>query len=89
MVDSELYDPIHHKDILRCIHIALLCVQELSVDRPTMATVISMLSNEFVLPAPSNSAFIQRQKMMNSTSSEETQRFRSINVVSITEIQGR
>ncbi|XP_047164829.1 G-type lectin S-receptor-like serine/threonine-protein kinase At1g11300 [Vigna umbellata] len=89
LIHPELYDPIHHKDILRCIHIALLCVQELSVDRPTMATVISMLSNEFVLPTPSQSAFIRRQKMLNLTSSEETQRFRSINVVSVTEIQGR
>ncbi|KAK7373642.1 hypothetical protein VNO80_07057 [Phaseolus coccineus] len=89
LIDPEIYDPSHHQDILRCIHIGLLCVQELAEDRPTMAAVISMLNSEFVLPPPTQSAFIQRQKMLNLALSEENRRFCSINTVSVTEIQGR
>ncbi|CAI9109862.1 OLC1v1009782C1 [Oldenlandia corymbosa var. corymbosa] len=34
------------KQILRSIHVGLLCVQESAADRPTMPEVISMLNNE-------------------------------------------
>ncbi|RDX92699.1 G-type lectin S-receptor-like serine/threonine-protein kinase, partial [Mucuna pruriens] len=90
LIDQEIYDPSHQKDILRCIHIGLLCVQELAVNRPTMATVISMLNSEAAfLPPPSQPAFILKQNMLNLASSEETHKFCSINIVSTTDIQGR
>lgn len=88
-MDQEIYDPSHHEDILRYIHIGLLCVQEHAVDRPTMAAVISMLSSELALPPPSQPAFILQQNMLNLASSEETLRCCSINIVSVTDIQGR
>ncbi|KAJ4748414.1 G-type lectin S-receptor-like Serine/Threonine-kinase [Rhynchospora pubera] len=40
-------------DLVRFIHVGLLCVQECADDRPTMSTVVSMLSNEgMTLPEP-------------------------------------
>ncbi|KAG5622815.1 hypothetical protein H5410_008033 [Solanum commersonii] len=48
---SNLIDPMLRgssglvSDITRCIHIALLCVQENVADRPTMAAVVLMLSS--------------------------------------------
>jgi hypothetical protein len=43
----------------RCINIALLCVQENAVDRPTMGDVVSMLSNEtMILDVPKQPAYI-------------------------------
>ncbi|XP_078166612.1 receptor-like serine/threonine-protein kinase SD1-8 isoform X3 [Carex rostrata] len=40
-------------EILRFVHVGLLCVQECADDRPTMSTVVSMLSNEGCsLPEP-------------------------------------
>ena len=89
MMDQEIHDPSHHEDILRYIHIGLLCVQEHAVDRPTMAAVISMLSSELALPPPSQPAFILQQNMLNSVSSDEIHNFVSINTVSITDIHGR
>ncbi|KAK2359951.1 G-type lectin S-receptor serine/threonine-protein kinase [Trifolium repens] len=90
LIDPEIYDHNHHKNILICIHIGLLCVQESAVDRPTMATVISMLNNEVAsLPPPSEPAFILRQNMLNSKSPEENQSTCSINNVSITNVYGR
>ncbi|KAL6546709.1 hypothetical protein OROMI_022430 [Orobanche minor] len=45
-------------EILRCIHIALLCVQENAADRPTMASIVLMLSSSsLALAAPSEPAF--------------------------------
>ncbi|KAK4491961.1 hypothetical protein RD792_002745 [Penstemon davidsonii] len=46
------------RDILRCIHIGLLCVQENATDRPTMASVVLMLNSfSITLPIPSEPAF--------------------------------
>ena len=44
--------------MLRCIHIGLLCVQEDPADRPTMASVVLMLSSfSITLNLPSQPAF--------------------------------
>ena len=41
------------QEVLRCIHVGLLCVQENPMDRPTMSSVVSMLGSEnVVLPQP-------------------------------------
>ncbi|KAH6831759.1 cysteine-rich RLK protein 10, partial [Perilla frutescens var. hirtella] len=46
------------RDMLRCIHMGLLCVQENAANRPTMASVVLMLSSSTVtLPLPSEPAF--------------------------------
>ncbi|KAK4485156.1 hypothetical protein RD792_007769 [Penstemon davidsonii] len=46
------------RDILRCIHIGLLCVQENAANRPTMASVVLMLNSfSITLPIPSEPAF--------------------------------
>ncbi|KAK9155987.1 hypothetical protein Sjap_003467 [Stephania japonica] len=40
-------------EVLKCIQVGLLCVQQLSKDRPSMSSVVSMLSSETVsLPQP-------------------------------------
>ncbi|XP_031126153.1 cysteine-rich receptor-like protein kinase 19 isoform X2 [Ipomoea triloba] len=45
-------------DIMKCIHIALLCVQEKVEDRPTMDRVLQMLSNlSLNCPVPSAPGF--------------------------------
>ncbi|KAM4100225.1 hypothetical protein ACB094_05G052400 [Castanea mollissima] len=60
----ELIDPIildescPPSEILRCIHVGLLCVQDHAIDRPTMIDVVSMLSNEALqLSPPKQPAF--------------------------------
>lgn len=57
LVDSLLRTG-SRSEIMRCIHIGLLCVQQSIADRPTMAAVIQMLtSNSLNLPVPSQPAF--------------------------------
>ncbi|XP_039118377.1 putative receptor-like protein kinase At4g00960 isoform X3 [Dioscorea cayenensis subsp. rotundata] len=56
--DPILGDRIQVDEVLRCIHIGLLCVQEDPQDRPTMGTVVLMLrSFLFPLPEPFTPAF--------------------------------
>ncbi|XP_038678979.1 putative receptor-like protein kinase At4g00960 [Tripterygium wilfordii] len=59
---SNLVDPIlrvgSRSEMIRCFHIALLCVQENEASRPTMASVVLMLSSSSVsLSAPLRPAF--------------------------------
>ncbi|KAJ0692286.1 putative protein kinase RLK-Pelle-DLSV family [Helianthus annuus] len=61
---SSLIDPVLRdgsnslRDMIRCIHIGLLCVQEDLNERPTMASVVLMLSSlSLTLPVPSEPAF--------------------------------
>ncbi|PWA66010.1 mitogen-activated protein (MAP) kinase kinase kinase 10 [Artemisia annua] len=51
--DPTLGDTCVIQQLLRTIHVALLCVQENTLDRPLMSDVISMLINDtMLLPAP-------------------------------------
>ncbi|KAI3453400.1 hypothetical protein Pfo_010063 [Paulownia fortunei] len=52
------------RDMLRCIHISLLCVQENAVDRPTMASVVVMLNSFSIsLPMPSQPAYFMSSSL--------------------------
>ncbi|XP_038981819.1 putative receptor-like protein kinase At4g00960 [Phoenix dactylifera] len=86
VIDRSLDDHYQLREVLRCIHIALLCVQKEPAERPSMATVILMLSSYSVpLPAPSAPAFFVR-----SGTSGETEAFdRDVNDVTITEMEPR
>ncbi|KAJ6885599.1 G-type lectin S-receptor-like serine/threonine-protein kinase [Populus alba x Populus x berolinensis] len=59
----KLMDPMLEKssvatEVLRCIHIGLLCVQEDPGDRPTMSSVLHMLASDIItLPIPKQPAF--------------------------------
>ncbi|MFS8015400.1 putative protein kinase RLK-Pelle-DLSV family [Helianthus anomalus] len=59
LIDPALRDGTNYPcDMIRCIHIGLLCVQEDLNKRPTMALVILMLSSlSLTLPVPSEPAF--------------------------------
>nr|KYP75228.1 Cysteine-rich receptor-like protein kinase 29 [Cajanus cajan] len=62
IVDPTLKD-YSWNEIMRCIHIGLLCVQEDIGDRPSMNSVSLMLSSSsFPLATPSEPAFLMRGK---------------------------
>ncbi|XP_021828301.1 cysteine-rich receptor-like protein kinase 29 [Prunus avium] len=59
---SNLIDPTlrtgSRSEIMRCLHIGLLCVQENIADRPTMASIVLMLNSySLTLLVPSQPAF--------------------------------
>ncbi|KAJ0538273.1 putative protein kinase RLK-Pelle-DLSV family [Helianthus annuus] len=48
-------------EVLRSIHVGLLCVQNDAKDRPTMLSVVLMLVSESVLPQPKHPAFYSEE----------------------------
>ncbi|KAM7255268.1 hypothetical protein ACFE04_020509 [Oxalis oulophora] len=46
IVDSVIEDTYPADEVMRCIQVGLLCVQERAEDRPTMASVVLMLSSD-------------------------------------------
>ena len=57
-VDSFLIESCLTSEIVRCIHIGLLCVQEDPQDRPTMSTMVALLgSDSIAIPKPKHPAF--------------------------------
>ncbi|KAJ0787874.1 putative protein kinase RLK-Pelle-DLSV family [Helianthus annuus] len=73
---------------LRCIHVALLCVQDLPKDRPTMTEAVSMPCNETELPEPKEPLFTL-QMLSNTSARQELINMCSINGVTISMIEGR
>ncbi|KAL0687910.1 hypothetical protein Bca4012_087587 [Brassica carinata] len=74
-------------DILRCLHIGLLCVQESAASRPTMASVALMLnSNSFTLPTPSRPAFVLESVIPSNVSSSTEGLQMSSNDVTVSEL---
>ncbi|KAK1422676.1 hypothetical protein QVD17_17962 [Tagetes erecta] len=76
---SNIIDPILLKessslnDIIRIVHIALLCVQENVVDRPTMSTVLLMLNSfSLTLRIPSEPAFFIQNTAEHAIVTEES-----------------
>ncbi|GAU15359.1 hypothetical protein TSUD_04280 [Trifolium subterraneum] len=92
---TNIIDPTLNNDsrneIMRCIHIGLLCVQENITSRPTMASVVVMLNSHSVtLPIPLEPAFhmdsgnFQDIKSWGHSSAQE-----SVNEASNTELYPR
>ncbi|PON49884.1 S-receptor-like serine/threonine-protein kinase [Parasponia andersonii] len=71
MVDGCLKESSNLCEILRCIHIGLLCVQQCPVDRPSMSSIVLMLSSECALPQPEKPGYFMETKspQMSSQSS--------------------
>jgi len=73
----ELLDPILKNtyianEVMKCIHIGLLCVQEDAVDRPTMSNVVVMLASDtMALPNPKHPAFSVGRKVTDDPSVNE------------------
>ncbi|XP_042945397.1 cysteine-rich receptor-like protein kinase 26 [Carya illinoinensis] len=59
-------------EMMRCIHIGLLCVQENVADRPTMASIVLMLNSySITLPVPSQPAFFMNTSSIESEMSSK------------------
>ncbi|XP_071740083.1 G-type lectin S-receptor-like serine/threonine-protein kinase At4g03230 [Rutidosis leptorrhynchoides] len=65
-----LLESSNSSEVLKCIVVALLCVQEDPGDRPTMTNVVLMLAGDIAsLPTPKQPAFVVRKTMSSSSSS--------------------
>ncbi|XP_072951668.1 uncharacterized protein [Typha angustifolia] len=88
---EEITDPslgmnYPRSEVLTCIHIGLLCVQKNPADRPSMSTVVLMLSSDNLsIKAPSMPAFCIEKCRQSSSKSVPL----SLNELSVTEFEPR
>ncbi|XP_058721813.1 G-type lectin S-receptor-like serine/threonine-protein kinase At4g27290 [Vicia villosa] len=86
-VADILYDADICSEIIRFIHVGLLCVQQLPENRPNMSSVVFMLKGEKLLPKPSEPGFYAGKDNTNNTGSSS--KGCSINEASMSLLEGR
>ncbi|KAJ9553840.1 hypothetical protein OSB04_017885 [Centaurea solstitialis] len=88
LIDTSLGDSWSMSEVLRSIHIGLLCVQQRAEDRPDTRSVVRMLLGEGTLPSPKQPGFYiqasERDSVTNTPLSSS-----SVNEVTLSEINGR
>ncbi|KAD7478990.1 hypothetical protein E3N88_02126 [Mikania micrantha] len=87
LLDTSLAESCSSIEVLRCLLIGLLCVQEDPQDRPTMTGVLAMLGMDIEsLPDPKEPAFVSKKRVHSSPSyASESE----INQLTITQAEGR
>ena len=89
-MDDLIQETSSANEVLRCIHIGLLCVQEDPADRPTMSSVVVMLtSNSMTLAEPTNPGFFVSRVVSESNQSPDKANVCSVNEVTISVIDPR
>ncbi|KAL3341136.1 hypothetical protein AABB24_025610, partial [Solanum stoloniferum] len=92
---SELLDPSVGEsffpcEVIRCIQVGLLCVQEQAEDRPNMATVVLMLGSETAtMPQPKHPGFCLGRRPVDEHSETIYEETFTVNQVTITRLDPR
>jgi len=68
--DNLVADLCTLSNVLRHIHVGLLCVQQRPEDRPNMSSVVQMFSSENLLPKPKQPGFFIDSPKADSSSSK-------------------
>ena len=89
IVYAPIRDTLNLSMMLRSIHVGLLCVQQSPDDRPSMSSVVLMLSSESALPQPKMPGFFTERQMVGDNSSSSSNKPCSINQVTVSLLQAR
>ncbi|KAL4642601.1 hypothetical protein ACB092_02G031500 [Castanea dentata] len=85
LIDTCLKGSVMQSEILRCLHISFLCLQQHHNDRPNMSCVVMMLHSESSLPEPKELGFFVGKKSTLSSKNESS----STNEITITMLEAR
>lgn len=94
LMDSMLENSWSMDEAWRCLHVALLCVQENPEERPTMSSVVLMLrSEQMVLSRPMTPPTYGGERislgLASSSSTSISAKLHSVNEVTLTHIEPR
>ncbi|KAL3522128.1 hypothetical protein ACH5RR_014962 [Cinchona calisaya] len=90
LADGMLNGSFSANEVIRCIQVALLCVQQKTEERPMMSTVVFMLSNENVeLPQPKEPGFVSESSATKINSSWSCRDSNTDNEITCTTVEGR
>ncbi|CAN6269408.1 unnamed protein product [Urochloa humidicola] len=88
LLGPSLVESCSPNEVLRCIHIGLLCVQDNPNSRPFMSSVVFMLENEFTpLSVPKQPVYFAQRYPEAQETTEKTSS--SLNNMSVTMLKGR
>lgn len=89
--DSSIDTSYSAAEVHRCIQVGLLCVQERAEDRPTMSSVVLMLSSDTAsMSQPKNPGFcLGRNPTETESSSSKLEESCTVNQVTVTMIDAR
>ncbi|WZZ57170.1 hypothetical protein YC2023_057277 [Brassica napus] len=91
VIDKLMNQDINDEsEVMKCVHIGLLCVQENASDRPDMPSVVSMFghnANDF--PPPKHPAFTSGRKPHVKNDDLSGENSTSVNDVTLTDVYGR
>ncbi|KAF8052214.1 hypothetical protein N665_1587s0001 [Sinapis alba] len=83
-------ETIEESEVMKCVHIGLLCVQENASDRPDMSSVVFMFGhNANDIPSPKHPAFTAGRKTHVKNGDCTSGAFPSVNDVTLTDVHGR
>jgi len=90
LVDESMSYSFLTNEVLRCIKVGLLCLQEHPEDRPLMKVVATMLETHLVsLPQPKQPGFAARRGPSEVDTSSSNQDSCMLNEISITMLEPR
>ncbi|GMJ05171.1 hypothetical protein like AT4G27290 [Hibiscus trionum] len=89
VADDFLVETGDLSELLRCIHISLLCVQQHPEERPSMSSVVVMLVSHNELPSPKQPGFLFCNKPFEADCSSGNDRSSSRNEISISLLEAR
>ncbi|THG02046.1 hypothetical protein TEA_009442 [Camellia sinensis var. sinensis] len=69
LIDEAIWDSCYLTEVLRSIHVGLLCVQQYPEDRPSMSSVVLMLGNEGALPQAKQPGFFTERNVLEAAGS--------------------
>lgn len=90
LLDPCLEDSFVESQLLRCVHVGILCVQQFAKDRPAMSSVVLMLAIiEATLPQPKHTSFFIERSSADMVDKSKVIEPHTVNSVTITELHGR
>ena len=85
LIDTCLEDSCIPLEIVRCLQISFLCLQQHPEDRPNMSSVVMMLHGESSLPEPREPTYFIGKKPPSSSKNQSS----SINEITVTLLEAR
>ncbi|KAK6149822.1 hypothetical protein DH2020_017347 [Rehmannia glutinosa] len=90
IVDPSILKTCSREQVVRCIHVGMLCVQDMAAHRPDMPAVVLMLESENTsLPMPRQPTFTSMRHNLDADMWNGNQDVVSSNNVTISVILGR
>nr|KYP55938.1 Putative serine/threonine-protein kinase receptor [Cajanus cajan] len=90
LLDEVLEKQCVSSEVIRCIQVGLLCVQQRPEDRPNMSSVVLMLNGDKLLPKPKVPGFYTEIDVTSEANSpSENHKLCSVNELSITSLGAR